>query len=383
MPRMTSQGSTVRASAMHPDLGGRVASGNLTVNGDRLQFEGGDVSVGLTLSGLQLRAGGYNDEQLFLEHPAQPGWTINSSDHAILPQLAAIADPLLREQIRAVSRRKTSVASRFLVATGIFMAVVVGSVLLLFSQKSRLARMAANHVPISVEEQFGDAVFQSVQQQTKIIEDPKWTAQLNAVTARLLPAITNSGYKFQFHVAEASELNAFAIPGGHVVVHTGLLQAVKRPEELAGVLAHEMAHVTQRHSLRNLIEALGLSLIVQMIFGDASGLVAAASQGSEALLRQKFSRDTEREADDVGWDTLVAANIDPRGMIEFFRTMQTEIARNPAAAAADGSLSFLSTHPATAERIQRLEAKWNALPRKTGFTPLVDSPPRLEKSSAR
>ena len=368
---------------MHPTLGGRVASGNLSVCNDRLHFDGADVSVEFTLSGLQLRAGGYNDEQIFFEHTAQPGWIITSSDPAIFRELTRLADPVLHDQIRAVSRRKSSVASKFIAVTGVFIAVLAGLVVLLFSQKSRLARMAANRIPVTVETQFGDAVFESVQQQAKIVEDPQWTAQLNAVTARLLPAITNSGYKFQFHVAEAADLNAFAIPGGHVVVHTGLLKAVKRSEELAGVLAHEIAHVTQRHSLRNLIEALGLSLIVQLTFGDASGLVAAASQGSEALLRQKFSRDTEREADDVGWDALVSANIDPRGMIEFFRTMQAEIAKNPAAAAADGGLSFLSTHPATAERIERLQSKWNALPRKTGFTPLVNLPPALEKASPR
>jgi predicted Zn-dependent protease len=346
-----------------------MVSGKLTVQSGRLRFEGGDVSVEFPLSGLQLHAGGYNDEHLFFVHTAQPDWGI-SSDHAILRELAPLADPSLQDQIRAVSRRKTAVASRFLVVSGVFIAVVVGMVVLLFSQKSRLARLAANHVPIAVEEQFGDAVFQSIQKQTKIIEDPRWTAQLESVTVRLLPAVTNSGYKFQFHVADAADLNAFAIPGGHVVVHTGLLKAVKRPEELAGVLAHEMAHVTRRHSLRNMIEALGLGLIAQTLFGDASGLVAAAAEGSQSLLRQKFSRDTEREADDAGWDLLISANIDPRGMIDFFRTMQMDLARNPAAAAADGGLSFLSTHPATAERIARLEAKWTASPRKTGFTAL-------------
>jgi predicted Zn-dependent protease len=238
--------------------------------------------------------------------------------------------------------------------------------------------MAARQVPVSVEEQFGEAVFERVQQQTKITNDPRWTAQLEAVTARLLLAATNSGYKFQFHVAEADDLNAFAIPGGHMVVYTGLLKAVKRPEELAGVLAHEMAHVMQRHSLRNLIEALGLSLTVQMLVGDASGLVALASQGSEVLLRERFSRDVERAADDGGWDLLVAADMDPRGMIDFFRTMQSELARNAVTAAADGNLSFLSTHPATSERIKRLEAKYETLPNKTRFVPL---PPTKEPAA--
>jgi predicted Zn-dependent protease len=234
-----------------------------------------------------------------------------------------------------------------------------------------------------VEEQLGDALFKNVQLQMKITTAPRWTAQLEPVTARLLSAATNSGAKFTFHVAEADDLNAFAIPGGHIVVYTGLLKAVKRPEELAGVLAHEMAHITQRHSLRNLIEALGLSLTLQTLFGDAGGLTALASKGSETLLRQKFSRDTEREADDIGWELLVRANIDPRGMIEFFRTMQAALAKNPATAAAEGKLSFLSTHPATAGRIDHLEGRWKALAVTSNFVvlPAVTATDSLEKGS--
>jgi predicted Zn-dependent protease len=95
-----------------------------------------------------------------------------------------------------------------------------------------------------------------------------------------------------------------------------------------------------------------------------------ASGGSEFLLRQKFSRDTEREADDVGWNYLLAANIDPRGMTSFFAKMQKEMEKNPAAAAADGQLNLMSTHPATPERIARLEAKWKALGGAKTFAPI-------------
>lgn len=362
-----------------------MVSGALAVGAGKLRFDGAEVSVELPIGGLQLRAGGHNDEQLFFEHAAQPGWILTTSDHVILAPLTEVADSTLQERIRAVMRRKSSTASRFLIATTVVLLIVVGGIALLFSQKSRLARMAAGHVPVSVEEQFGDAVFKNMEPGLKITTDPRWTAQMEPVMARLLAAATNSSYKFQFHVAESDELNAFAIPGGHMVVYTGLLKAVKRPEELAGVLAHEMAHVTQRHSLRNMIEALGLSLIVQTIFGDASGLVALASEGSETLLRQKFSRDTEREADDIGWDLLVLANIDPRGMIDFFRTMQSELEKSAATAAVDGGLSFLSTHPATSERIERLEAKWKALPAGKGFAalPVSPSPEALEKPATR
>jgi predicted Zn-dependent protease len=105
--------------------------------------------------------------------------------------------------------------------------------------------------------------------------------------------------------------------------------------------------------------------MIQTLFGDATGLAAVATDSSRWLLQQKFSRDTEREADDVGWDYLVRAKIDPRGLIDFFGKMQKEM--DPAAAAVDGSLTLLSTHPATPERIAHLEEKWKRVPDKSGF----------------
>src|SRR5206468_5365206 len=112
------------------------------------------------------------------------------------------------------------------------------------------------------------------------------------------------------------------VPGGQVFIFSGLLDSVKRPEELAGVLAHEIAHVTRRHSLRNIISSAGLWLTLSALFGDTKGLTSILTDGSQFLLNQKFSRDFEREADDTGWDYLVAANVDPRGMIDFFATIK-------------------------------------------------------------
>ena len=361
---------------MHPSLGAQTPAGTLSVEGDRIQFSDGERLVQMPLECLELEAGGHNGEQLFFRHRSQPGWILTTSDQNLLATLAGAADSELRARIGQARKQRAS-SSRLWGAGLAILLVVFGLVAALYSQKSKLARIAADKVPASWEQQFGEAVFQSVRQQTKIIDDPQWTNQLFEVASKLRAAIPDTGYTFHFHVAEAKELNAFAIPGGHVVVHTGLLKAVKRPEELAGVLAHEIAHVTQRHSLRNIMEKAGLSLVIQTLVGDASELVTLAASGSELLLNQKFSRDTEREADDVGWDTLLKANIDPRGMIDFFQTMQEELAKNPAGATMEGKLSLLSTHPPTAERIERLEAKWKQLGNRK-FPDLVAGPRSLQ-----
>src|SRR5688572_24872023 len=88
-----SQDATIRGTAMQQGPGGRMVSGQLIVNGDRLRFDGGGVAVEMTLNGLQLRAGGHNDEQLFFEDAARPDWILTTSNHAILGWLAPVADP--------------------------------------------------------------------------------------------------------------------------------------------------------------------------------------------------------------------------------------------------------------------------------------------------
>src|SRR5690606_32430743 len=124
------------------------------------------------------------------------------------------------------------------------------------------------------------------------------------------------------------------------------ISAAETPEEVAGVVAHEIAHVTEQHSMRQIISSTGLFLIIQAFLGDASGLLGALADNSYFLLNQKFSRDHEREADEKGMELLIAANIDPQGMISFFETLEEEHADMPSA------LNMISTHPATKERIK-------------------------------
>lgn len=340
-----------------------------------MRFEAEGVELELALATLRLRAGGHNGEQLFLEGPDQPEWLVTTSDQALLDDPVLAATPALREQI-AVARKQRVHGGKLYAAAAVGVGILVALVLAVLAQRSRLTEAAVRRIPVEWEVQFGESVFTRVRQQTRLIEEPRWTAQVSVVTDRLLPGLTNAPYAFRFHVADDASLNAFALPGGHVVIHTGLLQAVQRPEELAGVLAHEIAHVTRRHSLRQLIEVAGLSLVLRAVVGDPSGLLGALTDSSELLFRQKFSRDFEREADDTGWDYLVAARIDPRGLIEFFRRLKAEQERSAAGATVENHLSFLSTHPATGERIARLEGRWRRLEAEGRFEPVLLAPAR-------
>ncbi len=123
------------------------------------------------------------------------------------------------------------------------------------------------------------------------------------------------------------------------------------------MLGHELAHVTERHSLRQMVGSAGLFVVVQALLGDASGLAAVLVDGSTELLNLSFSRDHELEADRAGWQYLLEAGIDPRGMIDFFETLEQETGDDMS-----GALSFLSTHPATGDRIETLHQELEALP---------------------
>jgi len=249
------------------------------------------------------------------------------------------------------------------------LALFFGGIVLLWTQKDRIAEYIANKIPVEWETKFGDQVFASFESEGKILTNSVWDGPVSNITSRLLPIVEKSGYEFKFHIMSDTNVNAFAIPGGHVVILTGLLESAETPEEIAGVLAHEIAHVTRRHSLRNIIKSAGLIITLQALIGDASGLFGLATEASHYLLQQKFSRDFEREADDTGWSYLIAANIDPRGMTRFFEKMREMIASS-GMASMEGSLSLVNTHPTSQERIERLTRKWQETPKKDAFVNL-------------
>ena len=343
-------------------------TGRLFLGTDGARFESEASSITFPLKSLHVHAGGHNNEQLFLEHPAFPGWAIVSSD----PQL--VHDPLLwgrpefAAHLRKVQKSRNRVPLPVVLGLAL-LAFFLGLVLLLVWQKDRIVNLVVDRIPVSWEETLGDQVFQQIAAEGKIVEDSEWEPAVAEITARLLPLVSQSGYNFRFHIMQDTNVNAFAIPGGNVVILTGLLEAADSAEEVAGVVAHEIAHVTERHSLRQMLQSAGLWVIVTALFGDTTGIAAVVTEGSQFLLRQGFSRDFEREADERGWDYLLAAKIDPRGLTAFFEELK-EIQGE----AGMDSFAFLNTHPATGERIEHLERRWAELPDKRGFVPFQHWP---------
>ncbi len=351
----------------------RTLSGQVEITADLVRFTAGTETIELPLDDLKISRGGFNNGQIFLEHAAQPGWSVCVSDPKFLDSPALTQRVEIASQVKAMPKEHRR--RGLVVAAAAVGAVIVGLIVALILSRDWLVQVIADRIPVSWEQNLGEQFFKDIKSKGQIVEGTKREQEIATLTAPLIQAVGETGYAFQFHVISDTNVNAFAVPGGHIFIHTGLLGAVETPEEIAGVLAHEIAHVTKRHGFRSIINAAGLFLIVQFFLGDTSGLMAVLADGSRFLLEQSYSRDFEREADDVGWDYLVKANVDPRGMIRFFNRLKAEEEKNPAMT---GTLQLLNTHPASQERMERLERKWDKLERKTGFRELKaipDDPP--------
>jgi predicted Zn-dependent protease len=211
-------------------------------------------------------------------------------------------------------------------------------------------------LPLEWEQPLGDSALAQLRGQHQFVTDRQLLDPLHRLAAPLFAVPTNASDRFTLFVTESKEVNAFALPGGSIVLHRGLLERARSAEEIQGVLAHEMAHVRKRHGVLQLAKNLGMSLALQQLQGGGSRVLDALIRDSGQLLSLKFSRDHERAADDLGWELLQQARINPQGMMNFFAGLQ--------AAAATGTapvIPLLSTHPAPQERIDRLRQKATTL----------------------
>jgi beta-barrel assembly-enhancing protease len=232
-------------------------------------------------------------------------------------------------------------------------------------------------LPPLVERKIGEAIVREIRQRDPTyLDDPEVADYLNELGARLSAAIPGGRQDFEFLVIRDHSINAFALPGGFIGVHTGLLLASESESEVASVLAHEMAHVTQRHIARMLgtqqqiqlpaMIAVAAALLLGGSRPDLAQAAAMAAQGVAVQAQLGYSRDYEREADRIGFQTLANAGFDTHAMSGFFEKMQRQ-----SRALDDGSVpGYLRTHPVTTERIADVQARAESQP----YRQHLDSP---------
>ncbi|MCL2344368.1 MAG: M48 family metalloprotease [Desulfobulbus sp.] len=224
-----------------------------------------------------------------------------------------------------------------------------------------LGDAASNDLSPQMEKQIGRQIMNDIRtSEPAYLDDSDVEGYLNTLGSKLVAASADPGLGFTFFAIADPSINAFALPGGYIGVHSGLILTAQTESELAGVMAHEIAHVTQRHIARQVFQsrhlsmasmlAMGLALLAARSNSQVAGGTIAATQAGLASAQLAFSRNFEREADRLGFDTLRKAGFDVRGMAVFFGSLQkaTRLYENNATA-------YLRTHPLTGERLTDMQ----------------------------
>lgn len=235
-------------------------------------------------------------------------------------------------------------------------------------------------VSLQEEAELGAAYAAEVQRQVPLIRDPAAVAALNRLGDQLAARADATGRDYTFYLVDSPEVNAFAIPGGHIFVNRGLIESADQASELAGVLGHEIAHVTERHGIEQMKKQQGAGTLVTLIYvilgRDPGPLEQVAIQAGGAAVFARYGREAEREADQRAIETLPAAGYDPEGVATFFEALLEQQARQP------GLLdTWFASHPTSQERVQNARALIGTL--KVDRSRLTDDTPEYQAFRAR
>lgn len=307
----------------------RPATGQLVADGVRVEPEGAGAVV-LAWRGLVVED--TVPGRVEVSHETDEGVLRLEGSEAVAFRAAFAASPA-----RALATRRRSLG------LGVRLAALAAACVAAWFAWPPVADQLSRLVPASLERRLGEAAAASLLERTRECSQPAGRAALDGLVARLLPHVRLApGETVRVRVVGRSTVNAFAVPGGEVVVFAGLLREAASPGEFAGVLAHELGHVEARHGMRGVIRSSGPAIVLGAVFGGGN----LAALGTHAI-SAGYSRGFEREADEAAARILAEAGIDGRGMLDFFERRRRA---EEGAGAADSLLAYASTHPPSAER---------------------------------
>jgi predicted Zn-dependent protease len=231
-----------------------------------------------------------------------------------------------------------------------------------------LGDVASSELSLVTEKKIGQQIMHEIRwRDASYLDDPDVENYLNQIGGRLVAVSNDPGLGFFFFPINDNSINAFAMPGGFIGVHSGLMLAAQSESELAGVMAHEISHVTQRHIARQVFQtrhlsmasmiAMGLALLAARSNSQVAGAAIATTEAGAISAQLAFSRDFEREADRLGFETLRKAGFDVRGMANFFERLQrsSRLYENNATA-------YLRSHPLSGERMGDMQNRDQSVP---------------------
>ncbi|NDD31376.1 MAG: hypothetical protein EB084_24255, partial [Proteobacteria bacterium] len=294
--------------------------------------EGQAIIEGLTAQG----------HRYTLEAEADPLLAV-VGEHAPASVIAQVSNASRGETRRRLSLRRALAYAAVIVAT--FTGLFAWSL-------SALPRAVAQRVPLSLEEELGKSTFERITKKGHVLESGPAYDAVQTIWKRLEPALPPSPYTYRIAVVNAPVVNAFAMPGGYIVVYTGLMEEIDSPEALAGILGHETSHVIRKHVVESLVRnvqwQVGVSLLWSLLGGSNDKTLVSLREQAAELQSLAHSRDHESEADRDGLETLQRAGIDPKPFSDFFLVLaKRENQRGR-------PIAILSTHPPSEDRAARL-----------------------------
>jgi predicted Zn-dependent protease len=203
------------------------------------------------------------------------------------------------------------------------------------------------------EWQLGQQLAAQVQQQVRLSNDARALSELRAIGERLHARTPLANRPFTFNIVDDPEVNAFAIPGGHIYINRGLIEQADRENMLASVVAHEMSHVVARHSIKQMEQANAINAIGSVLLGNAPAVAQIAGQIVAGGAMARFSRADEKQADDMGLELMASAGYNPTGMLDMFQKLLALDKGGSGGAVA----RFFQDHPGTQDRINDIQSR--------------------------
>lgn len=270
-----------------------------------------------------------------------------------------------RQEAESLRYHSTMPFSRRLIAALLIVSLAASP--LAAQDLPELGEVSSDALSVATERRIGLQIMQEIRQrEASYLDDYDVEAYLNQLGGRLAGFSGDPGFGFEFFALNDPSINAFAMPGGYIGVHTGLILAAQSESELAGVLAHEVSHVTQRHIARQLFQskrigiasmvAMGLGLLAARSSPQAASAAIATSQAGAMSAQLAYSRDFERESDRLGFEMLGKAGFDERGMALFFERLQQSVRLYE-----NNAIAYLRTHPLTGERLADMQNREQGL----------------------
>jgi len=255
------------------------------------------------------------------------------------PEILEVADPEFQNNFG----KQFPDRNRFFSPALALLAVLIIPALIYWGIPSA-SGLFARFVPVSIEKQLGQYVINELFPNRVICETDAGREALEKLVARLAPP--DSDYEFQLEIIDSDWVNAIAFPGGKILIFRGLLEKSRSADAVAGVLAHEMQHVFQRHGTENLLNQVALSGLFKLLTVEANAIAETLFAGVRTLSLLKYTRELETEADALALQLLFEAKVDPVEMLSMFAVLQKHAPSLP---------ESFSTHPEMSSRLETLE----------------------------